>query len=394
MNVLAVQLLVEGVANRGAGRADLQQTIADCHVLASWVEAQRLAAVSALAAEPAVFVEQEIATAARSSLYEGDKVARRAGAVELMPSLGHALLSGDVTPAHLDVVANGLRRLQPAARTQLAQHAELLALTAAQATVGKFREFVDRQVRQLLHDDGVARFEQQRRAARLTTWTDPVSEMVCGRFQLDPEQGQRLLGRIRNAVEAMFHDRQPDTCPTDSLERQHHLQSLALVAITCEGGSAGLPELSIVSDLETLRNGLHAHSILEVSGGAQLPIETIRRLACEANIIPVVMNGEGVTLDVGRARRLATRAQRLALRAMFPACFVPGCDVPFDRCDVHHLEPFAAGGRTDLQALRPTCDRHHHCLHEGGWRIELDKWTVVITKPDGVTIRAAPPRAP
>ena len=91
-----------------------------------------------------------------------------------------------------------------------------------------------------------------------------------------------------------------------------------------------MPSLIALCDIDTLRNGVHANSICETDDGTPLPVEVIRRLACEAEIIPVVLNSRGEALAVGRAQRLATPAQRNALRAMHRTCMRPTCTVPFD----------------------------------------------------------------
>ena len=75
----------------------------------------------------------------------------------------------------------------------------------------------------------------------------------------------------------------------------------------------------------------------ETADGIPLPPETVRRLACEAAIVPIVLNGAGEALNCGREQRVANRAQRRALRAMYRTCGYPGCDVVFDRCDIHHV---------------------------------------------------------
>ncbi|HEY2089211.1 MAG TPA: DUF222 domain-containing protein [Mycobacterium sp.] len=62
-----------------------------------------------------------------------------------------------------------------------------------------------------------------------------------------------------------------------------------------------------------------------------------RMLACEAKIIPVVLGGHGQPLDVGRARRSATPAQRCALAIRDGGCAFPGCDAPPQRCIPHHI---------------------------------------------------------
>jgi hypothetical protein len=76
----------------------------------------------------------------------------------------------------------------------------------------------------------------------------------------------------------------------------------------------------VVIDLDTLVDGLHRRSICETVDGVALPPSTVRRLSCEANVIPVVLDGDGEALDAGRAKRLATRAQRRAIHAMYATC--------------------------------------------------------------------------
>ena len=78
------------------------------------------------------------------------------------------------------------------------------------------------------------------------------------------------------------------------------------------------------------------------------------------------------------------RTQRRALRAMYRTCGYPGCDVSFDRCDIHHVIEWLRHGSTDLDNLLPLCSRHHHLVHEGHWRITLDTHRVLtVHRPDG-----------
>jgi hypothetical protein len=50
-------------------------------------------------------------------------------------------------------------------------------------------------------------------------------------------------------------------------------------------------------------------------------------------------------------------------------CAWTGCTVPFEWCQIHHIQPWNIGGRTDLANLVPVCHAHHHLVHEGGWTI-------------------------
>jgi hypothetical protein len=122
----------------------------------------------------------------------------------------------------------------------------------------------------------------------------------------------------------------------------------------------------------------------------ELPVETVRRLACDADIIPVVLNGQGVPIDVGRAKRLATVHQRRALGAFYDSCAIPECQVKFAQCEPHHIEYWENGGNTDMDNLVPLCSRHHHAAHEGGWKLRLDPDTRELTVDVTATNRHGP----
>ena len=61
-------------------------------------------------------------------------------------------------------------------------------------------------------------------------------------------------------------------------------------------------------------NGLHELSLCETADGVPLPPATVRRLACEAAIVPIVLNGAGEALDCGHEQRVANRPSKAACR--------------------------------------------------------------------------------
>jgi hypothetical protein len=161
----------------------------------------------------------------------------------------------------------------------------------------------------------------------------------------------------------------------------------AVAAFSNTGNGQRVVQLSVLIDLQTLLNGLHAKSICSLPDGTTLPVSVVRQLACEAEIIPIVLDGDGVVLDQGRAKRLATPEQRLSLQAMYTTCAIPGCDVPVDECDAHHVDYYSRGGPTNLGNELPVCEKngHHQQIHSGNWQITLDPDTrhATITRPDG-----------
>ena len=98
-------------------------------------------------------------------------------------------------------------------------------------------------------------------------------------------------------------------------------------------------------------------------GGSLIAPETVRRLACDANVIPTVLGGRGEILDQGRSTRLATPGQLAALWLRDAGCSFPGCTTPAHWCDAHHLVHWADGGASDLTNLALLCGRHHSVVH-------------------------------
>src|SRR6266542_3183821 len=105
--------------------------------------------------------------------------------------------------------------------------------------------------------------------------------------------------------------------------------------------------------------------------GGHLPASTVRRLACDAKIIPAVLGGPSQPLDLGRAQRTVTTALRRALVLRDAGCTFPGCDLPPGWCDAHHLRHWANGGPTDLLNTVLLCPRHHHTAHHQHWTIRI-----------------------
>jgi hypothetical protein len=105
--------------------------------------------------------------------------------------------------------------------------------------------------------------------------------------------------------------------------------------------------------------------------GEQLTAEAVRRLACDARILPIVLGGPGQILDAGRTRRLAIGPLRRALVVRDGGCAFPTCDRPPRWCESHHLSHWADGGNTDLDNLVLLCGHHHGQIHRGDWTVQM-----------------------
>jgi len=113
----------------------------------------------------------------------------------------------------------------------------------------------------------------------------------------------------------------------------------------------------VTIDYDQLRRDL---AIGELTDGVRISPAQARRLACTAKILPAVLGGKSEVLDLGRAQRLFSPAQRKAIRLRDRHCRAQGCEVRPEWCEVHHLTPWHRGGNTDLNNGILLCAWHHH----------------------------------
>jgi len=127
--------------------------------------------------------------------------------------------------------------------------------------------------------------------------------------------------------------------------------------------------LLVTTSLAQLKTGVGDAAL---DTGTPLSPAQVRRLACNAAIVPIVLGGDSAILDLGMAQRLFDRHQRLALALRDGGCIWPGCDRPPAWCEAHHIVAWADGGPTDLANGCLLCPFHHHLVHGAdGWRIQL-----------------------
>jgi hypothetical protein len=108
----------------------------------------------------------------------------------------------------------------------------------------------------------------------------------------------------------------------------------------------------------------------EVEQAGRVSAETSRRLACDADVIPMTDGPRGEPLDIGRKSRVIPAALRRALRARDEGCAFPGCNAT-RFVEGHHIRHWAEGGPTKLDNLVQLCGFHHRAVHEGGVKVSM-----------------------
>jgi hypothetical protein len=133
--------------------------------------------------------------------------------------------------------------------------------------------------------------------------------------------------------------------------------------------TGGQPAQVVVTiDYDALRRDV---AVGHLDTGQLLSPATTKRLACDAGILPVILNGSSVPIDVGRSRRPYTGAARTAVLLRDGGCAFPGCDRPPRWCDIHHIVFWAHGGSTDRDNGVALCGYHHRLIHHETWRVRI-----------------------
>jgi hypothetical protein len=145
------------------------------------------------------------------------------------------------------------------------------------------------------------------------------------------------------------------------------LLALASGRLPANGGDR--PQIVITVPWQSLRDETGAAALED---GTVISPGDARRLACDGGILPVVLGGGSVPLDLGRERRHFTGPIRRALDLRDLGCTFPGCDRPRQWCSGHHVIHWADGGPTSLDNAALLCDRHHGVIHQGEWVMRIN----------------------
>jgi len=322
---------------------------------------------------------------------EGRRRDARADLLGRIPALRGLLEAGRISVEHLDQVANCGRTVHPDLAAAFWNCAPEIVALCSCTQPGALRRRLDAIVTRLAVAAGVDRAERRRQMTRLGHRLDPATGMGRIWGELDPDLYERFTAILERSVRG----RTDAGAPSLDWIRAHALVDLMTAGAAAGSGGVQVPAVSVLIDHDTLVSGLHEAGICEYADGTALDVATARQLACEANILPIVLGGGRRPLDVGQARRLATVAQRHALAAVHATCAIEGCTVPFDRCEIHHVDPWENGGATDLANLIPLCSHDHHEVHrrESVLTVTADR-TLVITESDGSVTRHRPDRRP
>lgn len=246
--------------------------------------------------------------------------------------------------------------------------------------------------------DPVVDHEQRTRERRRVH----LSQTFEGTWRLDGELDIEAGAVLSNALGAVSDElyrseigsRDGQGSVTASQRRADALVELARRAMAADPERSVIPKPLIMAivDLNTLEG--RAGRTCELDGAGTITPDAARRLACDAGICRVIIDGSSNVLDLGTTTPTPSAAQRRALRLRDNGCVAPGCDRPPGWCEAHHIQHRQHGGPTNLDNLCLLCPRHHHLHHAGRLGIaRAPNGTLTFTRADGTTINSEPQAA-
>ena len=321
------------------------------------------------------------------------------------PQLAAALRSGAIGVDATELIRRFLERVAVRADRCAVEEAEQFLVERAPLVGVDGIPCLTKQLEARLDPDGVRPREEEQRARRgLSIWEDAAG-MINLRGAFDPVTGAPIKLAIETLVGAELHRARdakrpfgqargdiPDGAaaadPMFDEERtivQLNADALADIARLSLSSADAPPALRgavVVTriDQHALITG-EGHGTID---GIDQPISaaSAREIAASAGIIPLILGCKSEVLDLGRAARRFTPAQKLALIERDGGCAWPGCHRPPSHTQAHHIRWWKRDrGKTNLSNGIMLCSHHHHRVHDDGWHIEVRDHRTWFTPP-------------
>jgi hypothetical protein len=320
---------------------------------------------------------------------------RQGRAMAYLPAVERAFLAGEITAAAVDAIAviATPENLDRAA----AQDIDLAVIEQAFVTIATTQPHTKLQAAvgaylARLDPDGTEPDPTEQRSLSLVQHPDGT---VTGGLTLDQIGGEKVMTTLESLAAK-------SRCAGDVRTRAQRLADALVQLCDLALASGELPVLRTVKphvviriDDKDLFDPHTGHGAGTTGTGALISAARARWAACDANVTRIVLDPDGLPLDVGRQQRVVPPHLRRAVEIRDQGCVFAGCEAPTWWCDVHHLVEWINGGETSLDNSGLLCERHHIKIHHG-YRVERDddapperRWRTY--RPDGTEILVAPP---
>ncbi|MCW2575504.1 MAG: endonuclease [Modestobacter sp.] len=318
------------------------------------------------------------------------QLVRSGRALEHLPAVAAAFAEGSVTAGQVALIAPIVGEQELAAAAE--RDVDLGAIEESIVAVAQTRPHdtlaqVVHRYREALDPDGP---EPDPTEGRRFTFSTRADGSGSGRFDLDAVGFEKVRAVIESMVQAAR--------PKGDTRTRAQQQADALVQWADNTLASGdlpvlrtvKPHLIVTIDVEDLLDPSTGRGAAETGFGATISAARARWAACDATISRLVLDPDGLPLDLGREKRVVPPHLRRAVERRDRHCVFVGCGAPTHWCDVHHLLEWINGGETSLENSALLCERHHTKVHHG-FRVDRDdtappgsRWRTY--RPDGSEI--------
>lgn len=308
--------------------------------------------------------------------------------LEDLPALGQALESGKVTVEHVRAASAQYTHGSDAQRESLSSPAGQTELVdkAGREDAGQF----GKHLKQHLARIDAEKLERDRDAVRAHRYVklSPRNGGVHVDGFLDPVAGEYL----RTALDAAASRPAADDSRTGAQRRADALTAIAKQTLNSGGYKPGgqvrphvMVTLGAAEWADWQRSGhVPSHAPAATIGdGVPLAPSEIDTLLCDCTIMRAVLDSDGLPVDLGRDKRTFKSHQRHALQLRDGHCTWPGCRMPGEYTEGHHIDQWADGGSTSIENGLLLCSFHHHYAHAERIVISPIMGGHRFTRPDG-----------
>ena len=304
-------------------------------------------------------------------------------ALEEHPDIATALTSGVLRTEQARVIAEAVDALPAHVDRETRERAESVLLELAAQHDARDLKQIGKRILDVVapevgesHEADALQKEEARAAAGVElTLTDDGEGRCHGRFTVPSHVGAMLrrhllaLANPARHSEAELRDESGDWKSRRRRLGEAFVEYVERYPVDATPQTAGVNATVVVT--MTLGQLLAGQATALLDDGSRMSAGQARRLACEAGIIPVVLGTRSQPLDLGRAARLFTKAQRIALGLRDGGCTARGCETSASGCHAHHDEPWSRRGLTDLANGRLLCPRHHRLAHDSRYAMTV-----------------------
>ena len=286
-----------------------------------------------------------------------------------LPATAAAVAEHAIGAADVRVIRSVLARIPPhlgdqtraEVEAELAHHARTLDAGQLETLGKRILAYLDQDGARPKNTCDTRRhlcFRDRNGGYELAGWLDREAAEIV-RAALSP------LAAPRPATDTEIDLRTASQRDADALVELAH-RALEAGDLPTEGGER--PQVVVTVSLAVLRGRIGSASL---ALGGPINADVARRIACDAQVIPMVLGARGEPLDVGRASHTIPTAIRRAVIVRDRGCAFPGCSVPARWCEIHHIVHWADDGATSVGNCVALCGRHHRLLHHSSCRIHL-----------------------